>query len=124
MRNGSGSRPDGVIRTDFCRSRLEARVKRERYRDEHTRESQKECRGREKDSERGRERISPGLAVALAKGHLLVTETNRTGYVLGGRGGAARVVQLDEAEGRKETLCARMHHENEFHHDVPLVAMP
>jgi len=38
--------------------------------------------------EKEREEISRRLVVALGKGHLLVTETNRTGYVPGG--GSAR----------------------------------
>jgi len=48
------------------------------------------CRLRQRE----RERISRRLAVVLAKGHLLVTETNRTGYVVrggGAGGGPSRV---------------------------------
>jgi len=41
-----------------------------------------------REREREREEISRRLVVALGKGHLLVTETNRTGYVAGG--GSAR----------------------------------
>lgn len=76
----------------------ERNVKGERERDkegENGGYSLRICELGEREGKRERERrdISKTLVVMLGKGHLLVTETNRTGYVPGG-GSAARKGRL------------------------------